>query len=346
MRLLFLLVVSCAVADDNLYRPQMVVFGDSVSDTGNRHLQCDCVDTAPFYVAPAPLGPYEQHSPRLDPRFTNGKVWAEYLLGTDNFVNYAIGDARARDREVNADDLPAQVSRYLTDVSYTIDPDTVHVLMIGILDIYDAVAASFKGDTPLASQIIEDAVGAVADTVSLLYGAGARRFYVPNLFDAGLPVSIRYYTSPAPPAGETPQAAALATSLTAAYNDAFSYVLAQLSLAPGVTIATSDLFGLSRALYDSGDFITDSSCLTPLIPIDAVCEDPNDYMFYDGLHPTSAVHRNMASEARKVFRAAGFLRGKKDAGSDDYDHHEELHADDVHTRTRGKPGKPVPQHSY
>jgi phospholipase/lecithinase/hemolysin len=42
-----------------------------------------------------------------------------------------------------------------------------------------------------------------------------------------------------------------------------------------------------------------TACVTPYVP-PFTCESPDEYLFWDGIHPTKAVHAIIAAEAGSV----------------------------------------------
>ena len=50
---------------------------------------------------------------------------------------------------------------------------------------------------------------------------------------------------------------------------------------------------------DYGIEVTDVPCVTPNVP-PYKCTDPGSYLFWDGIHPTKAVHKVMAYDAAEV----------------------------------------------
>lgn len=130
---------------------RLVVFGDSLSDTGNAG------------------------------RFSNGDVWVEYLARTLGLElrprslgggNYAVGGARATDLRRQADAYLAERRRD--------DGTTLFVVYGGGNDL----RATLYGAPPETT--IRDAVSVLAGIVEDLAGAGARHVLVPNLSDIGI----------------------------------------------------------------------------------------------------------------------------------------------------------------
>ena len=269
----------------------VVVFGDSLSDPGNAFALTHTVSNTPYAVIPdAPYTVGGLH-------FSNGKTWIEQRPA-DNvnaqssgpayqvhgvFTNYAVGGARARTVSGGVN-LGAQVQTYLDDFGGNAKASSTFVIFIGGNDIRDALA-----DPQNASTILGLAVIGVSDVVQVLYNTGARKFVVVYVPDLGLVPAVRL-------AGAAAQAGA--TFLSATYNSGLGQAIAQLSALPYISIASVDLFSDIRDVvaHPASYGLTDTTdmCITPGVKGNAKCNNPNDYLFWDGIHPTSAGHAILA----------------------------------------------------
>jgi outer membrane lipase/esterase len=273
-----------------------VFFGDSLSDPGNHYLAFGQVSRPPYQ--PVAIYPYAIGGHH----FSNGATWAEDL--TDEldtavsgmpalrepgvFTNYAVGRARARPgAPVFPDfDLGTQVAAYLTDFGGHAPANRTYVIWIGANDLFDALEA-LQGDPSGASSvvIIQQAMGAMAESVQALWAAGARDFLILNLPDPALTPYVRSLG---------PVAEGAATQLTAAYNGALAQVLGSLSALPQIQLEPFDINTLMHtvvaapARYGLRDVA--DACLTFGVVTNAVCSDPDHYLFWDGIHPTRAGH--------------------------------------------------------
>jgi phospholipase/lecithinase/hemolysin len=275
---------------------EVTVFGDSLSDPGNVFALTGAVSHTPYAVIPS--APYTTGGLH----FSNGKTWIEQRpAGNVNaqssgpayqvrgvFTNYAVGGARARPDAggLVQGNLTVQVQNYLADFAGA-RPEATHVIFIGGNDIRDALLAG--GGAPSVA-ILNAAVTAVAGNIQTLYFAGARRFVVVNGPDVGLVPAVRLL-GPAAQAG--------ATALSAGYNAGLAAAVAGLNAAlPGIQIALVDLFGfLDDVVANPGQYgLTDVTdmCITPGVMGNAKCSNPNDYLFWDGIHPTTAGHALLA----------------------------------------------------
>jgi outer membrane lipase/esterase len=128
-------------------------------------------------------------------------------------------------------------------------------------------------------------MGAMAESVQALWAAGARDFLILNLPDPALTPYVRSLG---------PVAEGAATQLTAAYNGALAQVLGSLSALPQIQLEPFDINTLMHtvvaapARYGLRDVA--DACLTFGVVTNAVCSDPDHYLFWDGIHPTRAGH--------------------------------------------------------
>jgi phospholipase/lecithinase/hemolysin len=137
----------------------------------------------------------------------------------------------------------------------------------------------------------------------MLWGAGARKFLILNLADPALTPYVRSLG---------PVAEGASTQLTAAYDGALAQVLASLGALPQIQIRQFDVNAFlhevvaSPARYGLRD-VTDA-CLAFGVTTNAVCADPNHYLFWDGIHPTQAGHLLISFALIKSYTAAANAR--------------------------------------
>jgi phospholipase/lecithinase/hemolysin len=203
-------------------------------------------------------------------------------------TNYAVGRARARPgAPVFPDfDLGTQVRAFLTDFGGQAPANWTYVIWIGANDLFDALEAlqlDPSGATSLG--IIQQAIGATAESMQMLWAAGARKFLVLNLADPALTPYVR---------SSGPVAQGASTQLTAAYNGALAQVLAGLGAFPEIQIGQFDINAFLHTVVSSPDRYglrdVQDSCLIFGVVTNAVCADPDRYLFWDGIHPTRAGH--------------------------------------------------------
>lgn len=309
----------------------LVVFGDSLSDPGNKYVVTGLSNTPPYDLLDPFLvsdGPYT----RGGLHHSNGKTWVEQYaqpLGLGDLVrpalrnpgeatNYAYGGARARDASATSPNmhLPAQVGKYLADTGYAVSPDALHVIFAGGNDIAPDAVFAFASNPADGLAIIAEAAGTIGGVIQTLYAHGARKFLVMNAPDLGFTPSLAIADQ------QFPGAAGLASCLSYWFNFGYEVlnpqpagcpplpvdipglddVLAAVEAAipdPELEIIRYDVYSrflqLVLAPLPSDQQNGTDACVTPNIPPYA-CKTPGNHVFWDGVHPTKAVHSIIASE--------------------------------------------------
>lgn len=283
-----LLVVFAASTAQAITTPtSLVVFGDSLSDTGDRFvLEGGNIPVAPYFNG----------------RFSNGLTYVDVLAnlwGVSSLnslsggTNYAVGGA-----EINTyDGLPTpptngatavppltrQVESYFESTGGVADPDALYIVLGGGNDLR-ALAAG--GDIDLAQS-----AASLAGIVSDLSAAGANNILVPNLPNLGL--------TPEAQAGG-PTGVALATGGTILLNQAVETALSGLTLDANVELF--DLFGITNDIVANpaafGFTNVTDACFEGATGVGGqgtVCANPDEYLFWDLFHPTAATHELLAN---------------------------------------------------
>jgi phospholipase/lecithinase/hemolysin len=280
---------------------EVFIFGDSLSDAGNIYQLTGETSKAPYAVVPTRPYAIGGH------HFSNGRTWAERLAQNLNDIsggkaslqnpgkngNYAFGGARARSGSGNSSpDSGAQIGMYLTDYG-SASQDALYVVQFGGNDLRDALVAA-QSDPDDAFIIIGTAVLELVGNIHGLYAAGAKNFLVanaPNLAHA--------------PAVKFSGASGIAGLFTGFYNGWLEGGLQGLELAiPDINIYRLDMAGFTDDVVASpGDFgltDTDVPCLLFFTESDAKCDNPEERLFWDGLHPTAAGHNALSAVATAV----------------------------------------------
>jgi phospholipase/lecithinase/hemolysin len=296
---------ACGAAHAATY-PAIYSFGDSLSDVGNALAASSAAGD------PIPLPGFYYNG-----RFSNGPNWVDDLAAKLGLSvspsltippgnDFALGGAETGETIANPPVIGGQTAPIgLTDqVAFfkTVDPSptpgALYTLDIGANDILSALDGVKNGTissaeltTTFLNQAVANTVGAIAG----LYNDGMR--------------NLLYYE--VPDLSVVPDYKALGSTLSAEagvlaqdFNtDVLSDVKA-LNL-PGLNVfdlpifstldeivANPSAFGLTNVTTPcfSGDFSTAGS----------VCADPNQYLFWDGEHPTAAAHALTADLAFDV----------------------------------------------
>jgi len=309
--LLLLLGPLLLSAQETKHKPDyktIVVFGDSLSDTGNvAHL----TEAKYGFRVPGPDADY------TDGRFTDGAdtlppaekyfgVWVEQLAASfpskpkikdslDGGGDYAYGFAKtgsgtgvftfgpSDELSVDVDNIGEQITTYLK-THPKIDDQTLFVVWGGANDVLDATSE-------------DDVINAGFNqtwNIQRLIDAGATQFIVPNLPPLGL----------VPRLNGSPTTSVPATEASELYNEVLDDgldLLRGLNSSKHVSLTSLDVFTLfddivaSPSTYSLVD-VTSSSQATAV--------DPDTYLFWDGLHPTTHGHNILAVTADKVLADA------------------------------------------
>ena len=300
---------------DLLTISDMFVFGDSLSDGGNSGL---LTQAAAGVVFPPP--------PYAGGRYTNGLTAIERLWNLYNTdgglrpslaggTNFAIGGSTTGLESFN--EITSSV------------PDALHPVFAERstawqLDQFQAYAASKSFDSatslfvvwlfpndvfylnstgtlpgvvpgsPGGANVIENGIANIVTTIQILAAAGAQHFLVPNMANLA--------DTPAFTGG--PLADAL-SQLTIAFNTNLATQLAMLDavMAAEITLFDNDA-AFQRLLADPAAFgITNTTEPCVNLATNTVCANPDEYLFWDSVHPTARAYEIVAREMRRALIA-------------------------------------------
>jgi phospholipase/lecithinase/hemolysin len=270
-----LLTSSIANAFDLSKVHNLVVFGDSLSDNGNT-----------FAAVGLPKPPY------YEGRWTNGYNWVDYFTRIARLpaataylenggTNFAVGGS-------TSELLGAQILVYLATVSGKADPSDLFVIWIGSNDFSNNI----KPDVT---------IGAISAEITTLSLAGAKQFLVINVPDISL----------------TPDIIAEGTAQVQAAKQFVTMVDTQLqteipllALLNGVKIDLIDVNTLFTELVnDPGAYGLKNSTGEAYNPSTGKeVKHPNVYVFWDGFHPTTRVHKLAAETFEKDAATANAMQ--------------------------------------
>lgn len=292
-----------ALAAGQIPYQSIYVFGDSLSDTGNLYAR---VRSATFGLYSYPSPPeYTRY------RFTNGPdvqpagsafngVWHEQLadaLGVPRAThsiaggsNFAFGGATTGSGVerfylfVTSDNLATQTSSYLQRPG-TAPQDALFAVWAGGNDLINAATASGATSTTIAAAG-QTALNNLQASINTLLGDGARGILWPNL----------------PPLDQTPTGQALSPSLRSALATASAQFRADWEMRigdlavqnPSVSFIGVDVYGLFAELSaDPTRYgLTNVTGMAVGQPV-----APDEYLFWDDLHPTTRGHNLLAQAA-------------------------------------------------
>ncbi len=266
---------------------KLIVFGDSLSDTGNLAI----INFPPPY---------------FENRISDGPVVADiiaesigsdaqasgHLLGRADGFNYAVAGGNIMGAE--PEDLPQQVSAYLQRVTDQADPDALYLVFVGGNDLRDLRSRSSLAQAQLE---INQTLSSLDTQIRRLRDAGARAFLIPNVANIGrIPETLDREAN-------DPGIAARAETYTRAYNQSLSQVLAAFDSDKGTVIAEFDLFSAFESLInnasDFGFTNTREGCFDPdefEIATECLLFGFGTRVFFDRIHPSSASNQIIASQ--------------------------------------------------
>jgi len=286
----------------------IVVFGDSLSDTGNF-----AGLTQAKYLVRIP-GPDVNYT---DGRFTDGDdtlpaaqkyfgVWIEQFAALlpskppitnslNGGTNYAYGNARngngtatitfgpSNSLSVNVNNIGQQVTDYLASTP-AISNKTLFAVWGGANDVLDATS---PGDV---------VKGVIAELTNIQYliDAGATQFLIPNLPPLG---STPLFTG-------SPADGVAATAASVLYNQLLSVglsILRDINRGKHLHLVQLDVFSLFNQVVATPSKYS-------LTNVDASAQglatiDPDTYLFWDDLHPTTRGHNIVAVTAAAALAA-------------------------------------------
>jgi phospholipase/lecithinase/hemolysin len=280
----------------------LVVFGESLSDSGNNAFVFDNVLGPPLPAGslrtpvPIPSQDFIPDFPYASGRYSNGPVWAERLasrLGVTASPSMAGGSdfafAGARSGPAGSAfpySLQDQARMFLERTAGKAPSDALYALQVGGNDVRDAFAALVAGKDP--ASLLSSSIRNI-DTVFLqLAAAGAEHFLVLNVPDLGKAPAVTALG---------PSASAAASGIAAGFNGALESSLAQLAASEASDLRLLDLFDLQTDIFSNPSFYgfndLASACAFSL----ACVENPSAAFFWDGVHPTASVHAIVAEAA-------------------------------------------------
>jgi phospholipase/lecithinase/hemolysin len=273
---------------------QFYVFGDSLSDTGNVFNATGGLVNPETAIPPNP--------PYAPGRFSNGDIWVDFVgneigltpttfippqtnIPSDD-VNFAVGGSSsgAGNTFPEAEGLPGvlgQVGLFTQNLQQNnqqADPNALYTVWGGANDYL------FGGVTDPSQT-----VGNLSNAIASLTQVGAKNIAVFNLADLGqTPFAIANGISPE------------LTQLTVAHNSALEEALDNFDGNSGVNIIPIDINSLfNRVVANPGEFGFTQNPASPCVVgdrenINSVCDNPDEFIFFDAVHPTSKTHRLVA----------------------------------------------------
>jgi len=255
---------------------QLYVFGDSLSDVGT--------------VFRATGGMYPSNPTYFQGRYSNGRVWVEYLalrlhLSSKQTNNFAYGGATTGSNGNSlVPGLLTQVQSF-TQTHQQTNPNALYVLWAGANDYLQGVSS--------ATVPVENVTGGIAS----LAGVGAKKILVANLPDLGQL-----------PATRTSANSKNLNALTQAHNQGLRRSLKLLSQQySDLQIVTLDANRLYRDAITNPAAFGFTNVISACLSGSRACGNPDQFLFWDGIHPTTAAHRILGEAAFSAIQDGGMV---------------------------------------
>ncbi len=277
----------------------MYVFGDSLSDPGNV-----------FNITKEITGTGFPPVPYYEGRLSNGPIWIDALakklefdssptpstelapgVTPKNGVNFAFGGATttlANTVSLGLSSLPQEIGAFQTILnSQPADPNALYVLWIGPNDYLPTESKDFEPFTN-PDQTLKN----ISDSLITLASLGVKNVLVPNLPNLGNSPLVRSL-------GQTDNF----NNLTQAHNDGLSELLKNLDQDPtlDLDIISLDVYSLFSDPTKLGFTNASEPCLNT--NAQTICANPDEYLFWDPIHPTSRAHQLVADAAFSAIKA-------------------------------------------
>lgn len=280
---LTILVFFMVVFTTSIRNPEIAdlyVFGDSLSDVGN--------------VFRTTGGMYPPNPSYYQGRYSNGRVWVEYLsdrlsLSSPPTNNFAWGGATTGSNSNSyVPSLLTQVQSFI-QTHPQVNPDALYVLWAGANDYLQGAS-----NATVPVQNVTQAIASLADV-------GAKKILVANLPDLGQL-----------PATRTSANSTSLSALTQAHNQSLRRSLKVLTQQHSdLKIATLDADALYREARSNPKAFGLTNTIGACFSGSRACANPDEFLFWDGIHPTTAAHRILGETAFNAMIDAGMVNSGK-----------------------------------
>ncbi|KAI8799454.1 GDSL lipase/esterase [Cladochytrium replicatum] len=305
---------------------KIVAFGDSLTDTGV---------VAEFTKSNGPQIPSNAYS---EGRFTNGKVWLEYLVEAKGLqmANFAAGGATTSDKLIqgwvggkfgeplrddgskqNVPGVDTQVTSYLKNQDSN-KRKILYTIFVGANDNFDNNLLGLNKDGSYYAAAQYDIWNKLADAgatqilvlvLPKLLDADQLQAALSKLLDADKIMSAIQNMRDSLPALLRSQAPAFFTT----YGSKIDTMIARFNL-ERLSVGKS-LVKIAKYEVDFTAFLPSSYGLDSIggpdycckdcfsgLPTATVCSTPEKYLLWDGLHPTTMVHQFIADDIAKFIQ--------------------------------------------
>nr|WP_322663965.1 SGNH/GDSL hydrolase family protein [Dendronalium sp. ChiSLP03b] len=277
--LILIVVMQTKFIDKPYPLTEVYIFGDSLSDVG--------------MVFRMTGGIYPPNPTYFQGRYSNGRIWIEYLsdrlhLSAKQTNNFAYGGATTG--SIGNSYVPSlfnQVQSF-TQTHQKINSNALCVLWAGANDYLQGVSSA---TVPVKN---------VINAINLLTDVGAKKILVANLPDLGQLPATRTTTN-----------SVSLSALTQAHNQGLRRSLKVLTQQDSkLQIATLDANSLYRDAIANPAAFGFTNVISPCLSGSGICGNPDQFLFWDGIHPTTAAHRIVGENAFSAIQEARMIHSR------------------------------------
>lgn len=256
---------------------QLIVFGDSLVDSGNINaaVGSDFFNPVARGYFPGRFTNGPNYNDLLNQRFFGSFMTPSLLGGT----NYAYGGARYVDHGDPVPDLAVQFGQYFAASGNTVDPDALYILNFGGNDVFGLESGQI-GAFPSAAAYTAALLDTVAGGIQALSAGGAGRILVtgiPNGTATGFALEAQ-----------------LQARLNAIEPTLGSTELLRFSYLAGFGAIVGDPAAFGLPPFDQA-----GTCIDNRVPVNGVI-DCAGFFSFDGVHPTAAVQKALYTQVLAV----------------------------------------------
>ncbi|RUS99576.1 hypothetical protein DSM107003_01600 [Trichormus variabilis SAG 1403-4b] len=273
----------------------LVVFGNSLSDTGNVFEIFKNVDPKPFGY---PASPYYYQG-----RFANGPNWVDYLgsklaFSEESVINFAHGGAKAGEDLVfpgfENNPIPSvltQIQQFTTENANTpVSEDTLYIIWAGHNDF------NFLAATADPVEVAKNAATSIGDAITTLSSLGAKEIVVANLED----LKARPYINPANPTAD-------GREFSIEFNNALNQEVNDLESSLNIDLSVVDIFSFNEEVQANPENYDFTNLTEPLIYITPGTVNPDEYAYWDEAHPTTKLHQYISQTFENTLLDEGII---------------------------------------
>ncbi len=294
--LIWVIYASSALAQTDFSK--IVIFGDSLSDTGNLS---SVFGALPFPYFNNRISDGTVAVDRLAQLLGDNAAASLHLANQQSGYNYAVAGGAIVGNE--DEDLTAQVDAFVSRVTNSTDPSALYLIMIGGNDL-----RSIRGTASVstASSQIDLSVSSLVAQITRLINAGATNFFIANSPNIGrIPETLSLESS-------NPGISARAQNYTQILNQRLSAQLNTLFTNTNRQLIEFDFYSAFESLLNNAASLGYTQTSVGCFSIGSFSFHPDcnfgltfdRFVFFDNIHPTGKAHRMLGDAMFQKLQAS------------------------------------------